>query len=276
MNKAIFFYPYIAGSGGLYRLTREILKSPDVKALVINLKGSKFRYSKNKMIVNWGSSADRIRDMGVDEYGRPPNNILNPANAVSVCANKLTFFNHISGRCSHPEFTTSRRVAEEWLAEGSEVLARTTLSGHSGDGIHFMSEGSIAAKLYVKYIKKLEEFRVHVFKGQVIDVQQKKLRTTDDEGNAVDPKDIDFRVRSYRNGFVFARNDVYVPDCVTKEALSAFAVIPGLDFGAFDVIYNKSQGRAYVLECNTAPGVEGQTATNYANAFLKYHKERFS
>ena len=270
----IFFYPYISGSNGLYRLCKEISNKVDTRALIINLKGSKFRYSSGKTIVNWGSTAKRIQDMGVDEQGKSPSNILNPVSAVSLCSNKLHFFTTINGKCSHPQWTTDFREAEKWLTEGSEVLARTTLSGHSGEGIHFLSEGAIHADLYVKYVKKLEEFRVHIFKGSVIDIQQKKLRTTDDEGNKVDPSDIDFRVRSYRNGFVFARNEIYVPDCVPQEALNAFKAIPNLDFGAFDVIYNKSQGKAYVIECNTAPGVEGQTATNYANAFVKYMKER--
>ena len=38
------------------------------------------------------------------------------------------------------------------------------------------------------------------------------------------------------------------------------------DFGAFDVIYNQKKNQAFVLECNTAPGIEGTTLDNYVEA----------
>jgi D-alanine-D-alanine ligase-like ATP-grasp enzyme len=44
-----------------------------------------------------------------------------------------------------------------------------------------------------------------------------------------------------------------------------------LDFGAVDVIWNEKQQRAYVLEVNTAPGLEGQTVDDYARGI----KENF-
>jgi D-alanine-D-alanine ligase-like ATP-grasp enzyme len=42
-----------------------------------------------------------------------------------------------------------------------------------------------------------------------------------------------------------------------------------LDFGAVDVIYNRAQDKAYVLEVNTAPGLEGSTLDNYVEAIQK-------
>jgi D-alanine-D-alanine ligase-like ATP-grasp enzyme len=41
----------------------------------------------------------------------------------------------------------------------------------------------------------------------------------------------------------------------------------GLDFGAADVLFNARRNQAYVLEVNTAPGLEGQTVNDYAEAF---------
>ena len=37
----------------------------------------------------------------------------------------------------------------------------------------------------------------------------------------------------------------------------------GLDFGAVDIIWNNLQEKAYVLEINTAPGLEGQSVETY-------------
>jgi D-alanine-D-alanine ligase-like ATP-grasp enzyme len=53
---------------------------------------------------------------------------------------------------------------------------------------------------------------------------------------------------------------------VTSEAIKAVNCL-GLYFGAADVIWNDKEQRAYVLEVNTAPGLEGTTLENYANAF---------
>jgi D-alanine-D-alanine ligase-like ATP-grasp enzyme len=41
----------------------------------------------------------------------------------------------------------------------------------------------------------------------------------------------------------------------------------GLDFGAVDVIWNAQKEKPYVLEINTAPGLEGQTIADYAAFF---------
>jgi D-alanine-D-alanine ligase-like ATP-grasp enzyme len=42
-----------------------------------------------------------------------------------------------------------------------------------------------------------------------------------------------------------------------------------LHFSAVDVVYNDREKKAYVLEINTAPGVEGQTIQVYADALAK-------
>jgi glutathione synthase/RimK-type ligase-like ATP-grasp enzyme len=52
-----------------------------------------------------------------------------------------------------------------------------------------------------------------------------------------------------------------------QEAAIRTVEILGLDFGAVDIIWNKKQDRYYVLEVNTAPGLEGETVVRYANAF---------
>ena len=46
----------------------------------------------------------------------------------------------------------------------------------------------------------------------------------------------------------------------------------GLYFGAVDMIWNAYKKQGYVLEINTAPGLEGQTVENYAEHFAKSTK----
>jgi D-alanine-D-alanine ligase-like ATP-grasp enzyme len=55
---------------------------------------------------------------------------------------------------------------------------------------------------------------------------------------------------------------------MTEHSISAVNTL-GLDFGAVDLIVAKD-GRVYVLEVNTAPGIEGITLEKYVKAFQNY------
>ena len=44
----------------------------------------------------------------------------------------------------------------------------------------------------------------------------------------------------------------------------------GLDFGAVDIIYNNRDDVCYLLEVNTAPGLQGTTLEKYKDAVEKY------
>lgn len=160
-----------------------------------------------------------------------------------------------------PEYTDSKANALAWAAMGSTVVARTVLNGNSGEGIVIVQhvEDMVDAPLYVQYVQKKQEYRIHVLNGEVVDVQRKARRKD------VPDDQINWMVRNHDNGFIFARDEGLgeVPEDVPAQALLAVKVC-GLDFGAVDVIYNEKQGKAYVLEVNTAPGLSGQTLEGYA------------
>jgi glutathione synthase/RimK-type ligase-like ATP-grasp enzyme len=166
-----------------------------------------------------------------------------------------------------PEFTTERTVANDWLRkDGVAVVIRNKLSGHSGDGIVLVTDTNSeipVAPLYVKYIKKQQEFRVHVAFGEVIDVQEKRQRKDMPEGFATN-----FQVRNHHTGWVYCREDITEPDGLRTMAIQATQAL-GLDFGAVDLIYNVKRNEVVCLEINTAPGLEGQTVDRYAEAFVK-------
>lgn len=231
----------------------------------IRHENSKFVGKPNRKVLNWGAS--RLPDtVSVCQ-------VINPALAVLRASNKLTFFQTMSVEEGPrvPKWTDDPTDAVDWHNKGIEVVGRRTVNGHSGEGIVFFSDVPninelLSFPLYTQYKKKSEEFRVHIVRGQVIDVQKKLLRVTDDEGNRIDPKEIDFRVRNLANGFVFGRNDITVHDDVLEQANRAFR-LSGLDFGAVDVIWNDHEKQAYVLEINTAPGLQGTTLENYVTAF---------
>lgn len=232
--------------------------------------GGETYLDKENTLINWGINTltSNVKDAG---------RIINhPAN-IRKTGNKLSFFKHmgeaplLSPRI--PEWTENSDVALDWIKSGHEVLARTVLNGRGGTGIIFGSdedkfEDFIEAQLFTKYKKKKDEYRVHILFGDIVDVQQKLLRTNDDHGNPIQPENVDYRIRNLHNGFIFARNGINPPKDVLKQAMLAYK-LSDLDFGAIDVIYNRSEDQAYVLEINTAPGLMGTTMDIYKQVFKK-------
>lgn len=185
-----------------------------------------------------------------------------PASVLEV-SNKLTFFKKELGDAStyRPKawFEISD-IPESVFDDGGSVFCRTVLSGHSGDGIVDATspDGLVKSSLYVKYIPKEAEYRVHLLRGNVLYVQKKIAK----KGSVSS-----FKIRTHKEGFFFVRTGFEIPDAVVNAAQAVFSKF-SLDFGAVDVIYTKS-GKAFVLEINTAPGLEGKSVVDYAEGFKK-------
>lgn len=215
-----------------------------------------------KYVINWGVARHQHNTAG-------GGNCFNCLQALQVASNKLVTFQKLKDieGVRIPEFTTDRNIAYDWLRkDGVAVVVRTKLNGHSGDGIVLVSDKDSeipAAPLYVKYIKKEKEFRVHVAFGEVIDVQEKRKRKDLPEDFATN-----YQVRNHQTGWVYCREDIQEPTGLRDMAIRAVLEL-GLDFGAVDLIYNVKRNEVYVLECNTAPGLEGSTVDRYAEAFVK-------
>ena len=170
--------------------------------------------------------------------------------------------------CRTPEYTTDFMAACRWLAQGSTVVERHVLNGHSGEGIRLVEPGGNEelqrAPLYVKYVPKNQEYRVHVCGGEAVDIQRKARRKD------LPDEEINWKIRNHDNGFIFARNeDGQVPPDVIDQAVRAVKAL-GLAFGAVDVIFNDKAQEAYVLEVNTAPGLSGETLAGYVRRFQDY------
>jgi glutathione synthase/RimK-type ligase-like ATP-grasp enzyme len=227
---------------------------------------STHRLNAKDTVISWGKTTPQDSERMVAGHVV---HVINKQDAVKRSSDKLLFFRAMqdgpaADNPSIPEFTTSAQEAVQWAQSGATVVGRQTANGHSGEGILFYGDGDLTTflgcPLFTKYIKNKAEFRIHIAFGKIIDEQRKGLRSD------VDKSTVDLRVKSHKNGFVFIREGINVPEVVRTEALKAFKRT-GLDFGAFDVLYNEYYGKAYVLEANTAPGLEGQTVESYAKAF---------
>ena len=249
-------YSYSNKSKGA-KLLSEALGAPLLKHV-----GSSYKPKWGDYVINWGRG----------KMFSPATTVNKPHN-VAAAINKYSAFAHMSAAgVSIPPYTQSKSKVKEWLDAGSTVFARTILDGHEGAGIVVIKTGDVIpnAPLYTKYIPKDREYRIHVMAGSIIDSVRKVLSS-----NA--PADASKLIRNTANGYVFARREgpaktpIVVPSSVHSEARKAVAAL-GLDFGAVDVIWSAKHQKAYVLEINTAPGIEGTTVQIYANAFKENYK----
>ena len=222
----------------------------------IRVEGSRFIPSIRKTVINWGATHLPM------EYHMYPH--LNDPGAVRRACDKIAALHALLQEdVSIPDFTCNPEEALGLLAKGP-VVCRTIINGHSGRGITIAKteQELVAAPLYTQYIKKKSEWRVHIFLNEVIMVQR-KVRNKD-----VPDDEVNWHVRNHGNGFIYQQNDINPPDCVIEQAMDAVHAL-SLDFGAVDVIYNEFHDKAYVLEVNCAPGLEGTTVNNYVNAIKR-------
>jgi D-alanine-D-alanine ligase-like ATP-grasp enzyme len=244
---AIKIYPYKAGS----RSARALADA--LGGRVLRKRNSTYRQRPQDLIINWGAS---------DSPFVGPR-VANHALAVNAASNKLTSLRMLEDAGIRvPPFWTRR---EDIPADAYPVVCRTILNGSGGRGIVITNDAAplVNAPLYTKYIKKQDEYRIHCFRTpghppQVLSTQRKARRNGEENVN--------YQIRNLENGFVFVRDGVHPPQDVITQATSALEAL-SLAFGAVDVIWNNHLQQAFVLEVNTAPGLEGQTVEDYANAF---------
>jgi glutathione synthase/RimK-type ligase-like ATP-grasp enzyme len=113
-------------------------------------------------------------------------------------------------------------------------------------------------------MKKSQEYRVHIFNGEILTVNRKARRN--------DVENPDWRIRNHANGFIYSRTNFDTPLPVINVANTVTALLSNrtngrLLFGAIDIIWNHRDNRAYALEINTAPGIEGVLVDQYVEAF---------
>lgn len=246
--------PYKGGSKSAKALS-EYLEAKRLKVY-----GSRFIGKIQDVIVNWGSQKTVAGNARV----------LNKPNAVYNASNKLKALRLLEGQgVSIPDYTTDPDMAS---ASYDRTVVRHKLSGHSGTGIEIIEglDSMPSAPLYTEFIPKVAEYRAIVVGDEVVDFKQKKRRSSprDDEGNIIEDERIthDEHVWNLDGGYVFARDGVVKPDDVDELSINAISAL-GLDFGAVDIIEDR-EGSLYVLEVNTAFGLEGTTIERVGEAIL--------
>ena len=273
MAKRLRLMPYKLSSGSAKALA-EGLKELDVNVLRVKLDG-KYIPREEDVIINWGSSKNPVFDI------RGGCKLLNPPERVHDATNKVMCFRALeAANVPTLDFTLDPDVAYKWLEEpGVAVFARSLLAGHGGAGIivlHNQVEYQDTTynqrqnfKFFTKHQASDSEFRVHVVNGKMIDAAQKKQMGNDKL--KAEGIELDMEVRNHNKGWIFARQGVVIPDSVRDACIAAVAAVK-LDFGAVDVLYSNLDG-PFILEINTAPGLEGTTLTRYIAAMKGAYDE---
>lgn len=226
----------------------------------MRLENSNIRDRDDLTLINWGNST-------VDLSHLPSAKVFNKPENVKLASHKTKFFQTIeehneraSDRVNIPDWTTSVRTARQWYNDGFDIVCRHTVQSHSGNGIELVGynedvradQAIPKAPLYTKYMKKRDEYRIHVCNGEAIFVQRKAV---DSSMNGV----TNYQIRNRNNGFIFAIQNLDPDPSVLINAINAVKAL-GLDFGAVDVIWNERRQLATVIEVNTACGLRSESS----------------
>jgi glutathione synthase/RimK-type ligase-like ATP-grasp enzyme len=208
---------------------------------------SKFKGKPSDIIINWGN----VKKVHTSKY-------LNPLQSVRDATNKLTTFTKLqSASIPIPPFFTSHSD----LDPDTIYLARTTITGHSGEGIVVGTPSDLPhAPLYTQFIPKIAEYRVIVVNNEAVDIKR-KLKKRDFEG------DRSPHVWNCDNGYIFARNDITFPDSLPQIGISAVNAL-NLSYAAVDIIEDADHN-LYVLEINSAFGLSGTTTQLVGDAIKR-------
>lgn len=211
---------------------------------------SRYTPRSSDTIINWGCSTYPV------DYRGP--RWLNHPDRVGATLDKRRFF---AGAWTCPDVRVPRWTTDGDFAKDQfrKTVSRLLLQSSGGRGIVITEQGQQPpeAPLYVEYIPRRAEFRIHVIDGKVVDTQR-KIRDPNREPAS-------WQVRSHSNGFIFARESGQPSPESLDMAVSTVEHF-GLDFGAVDVLENRRG--SWVLEVNTAPGLEGQTLETYSKNLL--------
>lgn len=245
-------FPYAQGSEGAKLLAEEL----GCKRIL--REGSTFKRKEDDVVINWGASDCPAAYKALNKD-------------TSGILNKKKFFERLAGTGLTPAFSFNKMDAADSL--GFPIICRTKLTGKDGEGIVIAEKFSqiVDAKLYTQYEDKTSEYRIHVGRGPTgytVIGAQKKVKKTQFEGNNTSP---DSRLMvGDDHGLIWNGTNgqpIHIPAPVSAVVKSAFEKFPELDFAAFDVIYNNSTGKAFVLEANSAPMGTPETMKRYAKFF---------
>lgn len=245
-KKSLMWGPSASGKaiGEALGVKREALLSPNST-----------REPNGALILNWGvSTSPPWSDPYYIWFNCPWN--------VKVSANKTKMMEAFK----YYDIPSLTAVKKEEVYPDTILVARHLLSSHSGLGIEIAKASEIGdAPLYtILEIFKVEQ-RIFIVNNKIVDIVQKK-KMGKAKLTAMGLEKADPYIKSYRNGWVFARNDIEETPAMAKEIAIEAMIAVGLDFGCVDVAWS-NPNKCRVIETNSTPGFKNTiTLEKFANA----------
>lgn len=158
----------------------------------------------------------------------------------------------------HPDWTEDFSVALDWHKKGEVIVVREKIKSSQGQGLLIIEPNASlpdTGKVYTKYLKKKREFRVNLFRHEVINIRE-KVKEKGKQGS--------FYIRNKANGFTTTYCVSPPPKGIEDLAIKASKVSES-DFIGVDIGYNEFKNLLFILEVNSGPSIEGSSVTEFAN-----------
>jgi glutathione synthase/RimK-type ligase-like ATP-grasp enzyme len=225
---------YVAGISS--KILAEALRNNGVEADVINL--------NKDYLPNRAAGYDHVFSYGASHKCNHPNRI-NSADAVARCVNKPATFDALKAAgCNTVEYCTEKnRVPKHW----ETVVIRDKIDGRKAEGLnyHVQADGPIPnGCLFSEYFEHKYEYRIMVFKGEVVG-RYFKAETDGDWYFKLQPK----------QGF----------EVMDDHCLRAAKAL-GIDYVGFDVVANNKKDFK-ILEANSGPRITDEAE----DAIVEYY-----
>lgn len=201
------------------------------------------------VLIRWGAPA---------KVARKPKKVLNRADAISAASNKREALELMrkAGIKVPTIYKDPLNIKQGEQPVTYPLLGRKDKHVGANDIILCLQARDIErAKAtgcthFSKYVPTKAEYRVHVFGDNIIKVSQKILTEPD---QALQPW-----IRNLGAGYTFRQPETRLSGAARGMAIDAVSSL-GLTFGAVDIIIGDDD-QPYILEVNTAPGLQTDTS----------------
>jgi len=203
-------------------------------------------------LIRWGSR-------GAVGY-RPTGGVINSRAAIQKASDKRAALEFMRGAgVNVPKGMCIDDARYRWFQWNTGPLVGRPIQHQGGSGFHLcLNSADVVravnngAEYFTEYVPNGEEWRAHIVGGQMVMAQLK----------CAEPVVSNEYCRNRENGWALNRRPA--PGWVESIGVQAIRAL-GLDFGAVDMCKGNN-GQSYVLEVNSAPGLEGDKLMVYARA----------
>lgn len=194
------------------------------------------------------------------------NDLLNPPSFIKLLSNKKAFSNFChDSEITAPVFT---RIKDK-MPENFPILVRSTLTGSKSEGIYPINSFEELAKMninywWVPYYNLTQEYRIHVVGGNIIKGFCKKFTGEVDKETGVIIRNNDnsqFSLIDIENTEKYNK----LREIVRRVQDALYSIYENsILFYALDIGWGKNKKEYIIIEGNTAPGLNRNTALDYA------------